>query len=75
MQKEKKIPKRIVCITQFDDNSLHFSFAGCLGRAEVKKLLDLCDREARRRLARAIPLDKALAGSPTVTGAEEKVNG
>lgn len=72
MAKGKKIPKRIICITQFDDNSLHFGFTGFSGRAEVKKLLDLCDREARKRLARAIPLEGAQLGSPTVTGAEEK---
>jgi len=52
----KKIPKRIVCVTQYEDDTFAFSFYGCQSRQEVKPLLDQCEREVRRRLNRGTPL-------------------
>jgi len=56
MEERKPIPKRIVCITQFEDASIVCSFFGCRSRQDYGPLLMAADRQARKKLATGVPL-------------------
>lgn len=65
-EKTKLLPKRIVCITQMEDDSIVCSYFGCTARHHILPLLGAADRQARKRLAMGIPL------SPEESAGEKK---